>query len=353
MDGGDSRFAFASVHKSMKEETLVTKPRMPIPGPKATIRSLGIVAMLTLSSALAAQEAEPAVSNELIVTLLGTGTPGADPSRYGYSNLVQAGEITLLIDAGRGAPVRINQMGLRVGSIDGVFLTHFHSDHINGLGDVFMTGYLTGPIGGREEPMRLIGPRGTVRIAEGLETAYRVDAEIRIDDEGVPEDATFISAHEAQSGVVFDQDGVTVTAFETHHGEAIKPSVGYRIDYAGKSVGFSGDVANDAGIIEHLQGVDLLVHSVATAPTEMLDLPFVKRVLSHHISPQDAGRTFAQTQPNMAVYSHVGRLGDGEVRMTDLVEATRQTYGGPLTVGEDLMQFRIGDDGLAIVSARD
>lgn len=288
---------------------------------------------------------------DFAVTLLGTGTPAADPERFGYANLVQAGDTTLLFDAGRSASVRLNQMGVSVGSIDATFITHFHSDHTNGLADVFTAGYLNGDIGGRETPMQLYGPQGVTELAENTRAAHESDIEIRMEDEGVPEDGTRIEPHESEPGTVFEQDGVTVTMFETHHGDAIDPSVGYRVDYNGKSVVFSGDVKNDEGVVDNSEEADLLVHSVGTAPDEMMEQDFVQRVLGHHISPQDAGRTFAQVEPGMAVYSHVVRLGDGQVSMADIVEDTRETYSGPLTVAEDLMQFRIRDGGVSILQA--
>lgn len=289
---------------------------------------------------------EAPAQDELVVTLLGTGTPAAVPERFGYANLVQAGDTTLLFDAGRGAVTRMYQMGVPVGSIDAHFITHFHSDHTNGLVDVFTAGYVSGPTGGRETPMQLYGPEGVVQLAEGIRIAQQWDIETRIVDERVPEAGTRIDAHAVEPGVIFEADGVTVTAFESNHGQAIKPTLGYRVDYNGNSVIFSGDVVDGQGIIEQ-EGVDLLVHSVGTAPEDKLEVPWIKRVLGHHISPQVAGRTFAEVEPELAVYSHVVRIG-GAVPMEDIVESTRETYSGPLEVGKDLMQVRISGEGIDI-----
>jgi ribonuclease Z len=63
---------------------------------------------------------------------------------------------------------------------------------------------------------------------------------------------------------------------------------------------------------------------VAAAPPELLAAnPYIQNVIAHHTSPAQAGRVFARASPKMA--------------------ATRQTYAGPLTLGEDLMSFDIGN----------
>ena len=42
-------------------------------------------------------------------------------------------------------------------------------------------------------------------------------------------------------GVVYDRNGVRVTAFEVDHGGTNTPAFGYRVEYAGRSVVISGD----------------------------------------------------------------------------------------------------------------
>jgi ribonuclease Z len=76
------------------------------------------------------------------VTLLGTGTPQPLMERFGPSILVQAGSKTLLFDAGRGCLQRLRQLNLGYDAIDALFFTHLHSDHIVGLPDLWLTGWL-------------------------------------------------------------------------------------------------------------------------------------------------------------------------------------------------------------------
>lgn len=76
------------------------------------------------------------------VTLLGTGTPQPILERFGASILVQAGGKNLLFDAGRGCLQRLQQIGVEYNTLDGVFFTHLHSDHIVGFPDLWLTGWL-------------------------------------------------------------------------------------------------------------------------------------------------------------------------------------------------------------------
>src|SRR5947208_58412 len=117
-----------------------------------------LVVAHTMCGSAAAQE-KPAVSEDIVVTLLGTGGPEPTPARFGPATLVQAGGLSLLFDAGRGVTVRLYQLGISSGKgIDAVFLTHYHSDHVAGLPDLWMTGYMFGPFGSRAKPMRLWCP---------------------------------------------------------------------------------------------------------------------------------------------------------------------------------------------------
>ena len=94
------------------------------------------------------------------VTLLGTGVPIPSPDRFGPSTLVEAGDQKFLIDAGRGATIRLYQLKIPIGRIDAQLLTHYHSDHTSCLPDVWLTGWLESHFGTRKTPYKVIGPTG-------------------------------------------------------------------------------------------------------------------------------------------------------------------------------------------------
>ena len=281
------------------------------------------------------------------VTLLGTGVPTPSPDRFGPCTLVEAGSQKLLIDAGRGATIRLNQLKLPIGRIDVQLLTHYHSDHTSGVPDLWLTGWLQSHFGRRKTPYRVIGPTGARALIENLERAYAPDIKIRIADEKLPPAgiATEVTEFD-RDGTVYEQDGVKVIAFEVDHGDVIKPCYGYRFEYGGRVVVFSADTRYNQNVIKYGAGADLLVHEVASARPELMQEAYVQRIIGHHTTPREAGRIFAQTKPRIAAFTHIVQLASERVpppTIEDIVAETRETYDGPLVVGEDLMAFDIGE----------
>lgn len=296
-------------------------------------RMIGI-ALLVITFTPAAVQGQ-----EIKVTLLGTGCPPAVMNRFGPSILVEAGGQKFLFDAGRGALQRLNQVKVRWRDVQGVFLTHLHSDHVVGFPDLWLTGWLTP---GRDVPLQVWGPRGTKNMMSHLEQAFEYDIRIRLYDDRPSPDGVVILAEDIAEGMVYDKGGVKITAFEVDH-TPIKPAFGYRIDHAGRSVVLSGDTRVSENLIRHAQGVDLLIHEVAAPETfQRAGSPpeRAKSVVAHHVTPEQAGEVFSRTKPKLAVYSHIVLPTATE---QDLIPPTRKTYQGPLELGEDLMVIEVGD----------
>ena len=283
----------------------------------------------------------------LKVTLLGTGSPRPLLTRFGPSTLIEAGSDKILIDCGRGATQRLfGQLNIPLSQISKVFVTHLHSDHIIGIPDLWLSGWLATPFGRRVEPLEVYGPAGTREAMSHFEKAFQVDIRSRIEDEKLPPRGGMVVAKDVAEGVVYDKNGLKVTAFLVDHAEAIQPALGYRIDYAGRSAVISGDTRFSENLIKFATGADVVIHEVTAAKDELLRQDEAsRRILANHTGPQDAGRLFERVKPKMAVYTHVIMLGPAATGVTvpELIEMTRQTYKGPLEVGEDLMTITIGD----------
>jgi ribonuclease Z len=281
------------------------------------------------------------------VTLLGTGSPIPLIDRFGPSTLVEAGGEKLLFDCGRGVPIRLWQLHLSLSSVSAVFLTHLHSDHVSGLPDFWLTGWLPPPWGHRTAPLRIWGPTGTKDLMANLQRAFAWDIEKRQPDEHLGPEGVSVVVEEIAEGVVYQQHGVKVTAFEVDHGELLKPAFGYRVDYQGVSVVISGDTRPTENLIKFAAGTDVLIHEVAQAPADQLKRSdSARRIVGHHTTPEQAGRIFTRVKPRLAVYSHIALLTTepqvSAPTIKDLVTATRTSYQGPLEVGEDLMSIDIG-----------
>lgn len=317
---------------------------------------LAVLLAVVLGTGSSGAQGQTAAKSDFRVTLLGSGIPVPEPDRFGPATLVEAGGQKLLFDAGRGATIRLFQLRVPLREVGPLFLTHFHSDHTVGIPDVWLSGWLGGPWARRTTPFRVIGPTGTKDLMANLERAYAADIKIRMADENYPAEGIRVIADEFPiGGVVYEKDGVRVTAFEVNHGDLIKPSYGYRIDYDGRSVVISGDTRFDKNVIKHGTGADLLIHEVAAVRPELLKDVQVQRVMAHHTSPQEAGRVFQLARPKLALYTHLvllARPGVPAVTAEELVAQTRASYDGPLVVGEDLMAFNVGKAGVEVVPAR-
>ncbi|HKC37589.1 MAG TPA: MBL fold metallo-hydrolase, partial [Chitinophagaceae bacterium] len=270
-------------------------------------------------------------------TLLGTGTPQPLMERFGPSILVQAGSETLLFDAGRGCLQRLRQLKLEYDKINALFLTHLHSDHIVGLPDLWLTGWL---ITKRATPLKVFGPTGTDKMVEYLQKAFAYDINIRVEDDRAPQEGSKLSGTEIQQGVIYEKNGVKVIAFEVDHG-VIKPAFGYRIEYNGHSVVLSGDTKYSENLIRFAKGTDLLVHEVMIAPDTLSKSNPKYNITQHHTTPTQAAKVFNEVKPKLAVYSHIVKLyGRTE---DEIMKRTKADYSGPLIMGEDLMSFSIRD----------
>src|SRR5438046_10202425 len=124
------------------------------------VRILSLCVICSVSAA--------ARSDEMRVTLLGTGTPFPNAERFGSAILVEVAGTKLLFDCGRGVVIRLTQAGVSPKEIDGLFLTHLHSDHIVGIPDLWLSGWLLG----RSKPLPIWGPQGTSSMAKHLAQAF-------------------------------------------------------------------------------------------------------------------------------------------------------------------------------------
>jgi len=149
-------------------------------------------------------------------------------------------------------------------------------------------------------------------------------------------------SHDIGEGTVYDSGGVKITAFEVDH-TRVRPALGYRIDYAGRSVVLSGDTKESENLIRHAQGVDLLVHEVFVPATlERAGVPAerAKSIVAYHVTPEQVGEVFQRTKPELAILSHICMP---NATSQDILGPTRKAYGGPFEIGEDLTVIDVGE----------
>ena len=279
----------------------------------------------------------------LKITMLGTGTPVPNAYAFGTATLVEAGDNCVLLDCGRGTVIRMGQMGIPIGKIDAVILSHYHSDHYSGLFDLQMTGAIPQHWAGRTGPLDVYGPVGLEDITNGAWQAATPDRSIRVADTEIDPETMRLAPHVYQEGVVYDKGGLKIIAIEVDHGEHIRPAFAFRVEYAGKVFIHSQDTRYNENLIKQAQGADVFVHEVAAAHPDVIKAnPAIKVAINHHANPTDVGKVFAQTKPRLAMLTHLVFLGADPVGIEDVIDELGELYDGTVVVAEDMMTILIG-----------
>ena len=314
--------------------------------------------ILTLSVNLSskAQQHTVSVDNDVMkLTFLGTGAPRPSTERYGPSIYVEAGEHKILVDAGPGMRERLFEAGgfEAISAVDHVLVTHLHFDHTVSISSAWLSGWLFG----RRVPLVVQGPEGIKKMMGHIKEAYQWDVDYRV-MVGVPIEGSELIVEEVSTGVIFEEGGLKITAFPVEHmpvnlntrellglrGETL----GYRIDYKGHSVLFSGDTKTTAQseILKYGKNIDLLIHEVQVpSPGATPEANLANVSLSIHSTPEEVAKVFAKTKPKMAIYSHIIPPG---TTAEDLISATEPKYKGPLTVAHDFMEITLSGDEIII-----
>lgn len=210
---------------------------------------------------------QPAAISEfdgLQVFLCGTSSPLPAPGRAQACVAILAGESLFIVDAGAGSAQVATLGRLPLERLGAVFLTHFHSDHIAALPEFNLNSW----VAGRTKPLRVLGPAGVSEVVDGLNDAYRLDSSYRVAHHGetlLPPELSAMAAEPFEAGTTLEIGALTVTSFRVNH-DPVRPAVGYRFDYRGRSVVVSGDATVTAGLIDAARGADLLLQDTLSVP---------------------------------------------------------------------------------------
>lgn len=254
--------------------------------------------------------------------LCGAGGPMPAPSASGPCVVVVAGNRLFVVDAGTDGLRNIARMGLQPGRIEALFLTHFHSDHIDGLGELATIRWVGAA---NKKPLPVYGPTGVSRVVDGFNAAYAFDKTYRHEHHGstvAPVSGAGMVAQEFATPklglleILINEGDLVVEALAVGHAPVV-PAVGYRFTYKDRSLLITGDTVAMDNVREFAKGVDLLVHEALApnlvmqmnAAAKKLDNKVMEKVtmdiLDYHASPKQAAEVARDAEVGHLLYYHI------------------------------------------------
>ncbi|MFN7151039.1 MAG: guanitoxin biosynthesis MBL fold metallo-hydrolase GntH [Microthrixaceae bacterium] len=292
--------------------------------------------------------AEDVAPDEVRVTILGSGDPFVKKCQASASVLIEVGneqKDRFFFDLGSGSLANFNGLRLPVTSTTKVFISHLHADHVGDMPTLLWSLAKAG----RRDPVEVWGPAGehealgTAAYAQHLTAAHAWDFEsmrghpgqsgARMITTEVPYDRT---------ATVYERNGVTITSFPVIH--MLDGAVGYRLDYAGRSVVFSGDTRPCHTLVDTCDGADLLIHE--TFPSAAVfarktgaPLSLAEAIVDGvHTSPTMVGKVSERAGARMSAMWH---LAIDHETVGSVMAEMRAQHDGPVVISQDLTVFNV------------
>ena len=295
----------------------------------------------------------------LHVYICGSGAPMPDATRAGPCLGVLAGETAIVVDVGSGGARNLGSMGFPLARIDSVYLTHLHSDHIDGLGELLLMSWINGV---RKTPTPVRGPVGTQEVVEGFNAAYRLDSTYRLAHHGpdVADPSGYGGAPEEfvvppgppGTLVVYEEGPLKITAIRVDH-SPIEPAVGYRIDYMDRSISISGDTVYHPGFVAASKGVDIMFHEalnkkmVQTISDKLGERGIENGrvifadILDYHTDPVEAAQAAQEASAAQLVLYHLVPQLPVKLLEPMFLGDAPSAFDGKITIGADGLIFSL------------
>lgn len=306
------------------------------------MKRLILVLLTAAALPVAAQHPSPAASpakpappfSEVVV--LGSGTPNADPDRFGPAVAVIVNGRAYLVDCGPGvvrraaAASRQNVPGLAPKDLRTAFFTHLHSDHTLGYPDLIFSPWVLG----RTDHLAAYGPKGLAEMTKNIQAAWKKDIEVRTQGlEHANSTGYLVDVHEIQPGVVFKDENVTVTAFPVKHG-SWDEAFGYRFQTPDRTIVISGDTSPADSVVQACNGCDVLLHEAyAMDPQPPLSPDWQAYFTAFHTSTAELAAIAGRAKPKLLVLYHQMFHGVSE---SEMLHQVREHYSGAVVSAHDL-----------------
>jgi ribonuclease BN (tRNA processing enzyme) len=290
--------------------------------------------------------------DEIRVIFMGS-TYYPNQSQSGMSIFVELGNgENFVFDLGIGSLRNYNSFSVPFNTINHIFFTHLHMDHMSDL-PYFM---MFRPIQGGWTPLHIYGPSGSEEqygISHMVHHMMKMTAWHQDSFHGWPiGDGYKPAVHEFdfmdEGGVAYEQNGVKITHWPTSHTK--DGATSYRLDWKGRSLCYTGDNRPNSLTIKHCKGVDMLISEAQSATVslsaQVLGMPpamAAYTVDNAHTPAYGLGYICKKAQPKVCVATHYSY---DDIFNNETVAEVRHHYKGAFAFGApDLVTFNIHSDG--------
>lgn len=295
-------------------------------------------------------EKESLADNEMRITVVGSGNPPVRRGQASTSLLVQLGNgDNFIIDAGGGTVPALWSLRVPLASLDKLFVTHLHLDHVGGILNLWDSmGWA------RNTPLHVWGASGStpeLGVAAFVENIQKAGAWHTLSKTGVIAGGGMkMIAHEFDGqqftpekpqALIYKENGVKIYAFPVDH--ILIGAVGYRLEWNGLSMAYTGDSIPTTFEAEQAKGVDVFLHELfIDAPTfsqkNNMPLKIAENVVDEHTSADMLGRVFSIAKPKLGVGTH---FFTNDYTIDPAFEGIASTYNGPVVIAQDLMVMNV------------
>lgn len=311
-------------------------------------------------SVQASLEAQKIDKDRFEVIFCGTGSPQFQPDRGQPCTAIIAAGKLFLFDTGQGAAQGLQSVGAPLLKLDSIFLTHLHSDHMSGLGDVLHNSWLYG----RKMRANVVGPPGTEETLRGVQLSFAADFAERqhtIGDEYTDKSVGMGKARDIEvTGnallPVYEKDGVTISAFGVEH-PSWDHAYGYKITYRGKSVIISGDTRYSSNLVMHSKGTDMLIHEALNEDmmktiasvlrkqgSDAVDPDRMELITSVHTPTHELAKIATEASVEKLVLTHLIPPIPASGFVEDIfIEGMADIYDGEIVVARDDMRITLAE----------
>lgn len=272
----------------------------------------------------------------------------------------------MVFDAGPGSTLKLELSPVDVGAVDALFITHFHSDHIGGMGELVLKRWATG---GRQQPLPIYGPKGIEEVVNGFEAAYQPDKGYRIAHHGeevMPANGFGGETHVFDLGpdlmtskTIYKKGEVEVIGFNVAHAPVF-PAVGYRVNYKDRSVVITGDTKYSESLKHHSKNADVLVSEAlnkkfstmlanAGEQTETNITAVATDIQDYHISPKEAAEVANAAGVQQLVITHILPPIPNDLMIRPFLKEARKVFDNIYMANDGtLISLPVNSDEIAI-----